>query len=84
MNFTVKDIAKRYSYSLSTVKTYCSKHPERLPRFFKRTDAPNSPCLFRESDCIAFEEAQLAKQQVAVELSNSLDLSVLIEGLQNY
>lgn len=59
---TKEDIAKRYGISLSSVNTLCSRNPEALPRFFKLGNAKNSPVRFRLTDVLAFEEAQVARQ----------------------
>ena len=59
---TKEDIAKRYGISLSSINTLCSRNPEALPRFFKLGNAKNSPVRFRLTDVLAFEEAQVARQ----------------------
>lgn len=67
---TKKEVAERYGVSVTTVDTWCSRSPQSLPRFFKLGNAANSPIRFRLEDCIAFEEAQLAKQD---ELTSEMD-----------
>jgi hypothetical protein len=62
---TKEDIAKRYGISLSSINTLCSRNPEALPRFFKLGNAKNSPVRFRLTDVLAFEEAQVARQDAS-------------------
>lgn len=62
---TKEDIANRYSISLSSVNTLCSRNPEALPKFFKLGNAKNSPVRFRLSDVVAFEATQVAHQEAA-------------------
>ncbi|MDV5170983.1 hypothetical protein [Photobacterium rosenbergii] len=61
---TKEDLAQRQKRSVESITTACSRNPESLPPFFKLGPNRNSPIRFRLEDVIAWELAQMEKQQL--------------------